>query len=187
MSLLHSGTWCRDVWWVYRRSTSLDGTLSKQTCDSRTRQDQIRSLQFIAFAAHSLMSGGSIVHVVKTTPFIRWVQLWQVKLTRLDIGASRLQPITEKAAHCTRCNTVAIDHFLFFKKKYIYPSLISSLVFRLHNMCVSLTQTKKITVNVCGYHSWPFCGGPGLFRHLPPAFLCGGWVGRAVIGWLCPP
>lgn len=31
-----------------------------------------------------------------------------------------------------------------------------------------------------------FCAGPGLCRYSLPAFLLGGWVGGAVIGWLCP-
>lgn len=63
--------------------------------------------------------------------------------------------------------------FLFFS----YPSLISSsLVFGLHNV-LSLTQTKKITLNVCGYLNWPFVQGRVcVFTCRLPSSLAGGWA-----------
>lgn len=172
MSLLHFGTvnWCKDVWWVYGRSTSLAGALSEKTCYSRTRKNQIRSLQLIAFAAHSLMSGRSISHVVETLAFIRWVQLWEVELTTLDIRPPRLQPIPEKATLCMRCSTVAINLFLL-----IMP-VLSFLLCLVFITRVSLTQTKKITVNVCGYLSWPFVQGRVcIITCRLPSSVAGGW------------
>lgn len=83
-----------------------------------------------------LMSGGRILCVVETPTVIRRVQLWQVKLTGLDIRVSRLQLITEKAARCTGRDTVVIAH-LHFSFLNLPSPISSSLVFGLYNVCHS--------------------------------------------------
>lgn len=75
------------------------------------------------------MSGGRILCVVETPAVIRRVQLWQVKLTGLDIRVSRLQLITEEAARCTGRDTVVIAHFHFSFFFFFFKSSQSDLLF----------------------------------------------------------